>query len=135
MMPVATKAGGQNTTVGMAPTDVCKIPPNAIPTPFPNLGMLSTAVSTSTTVFVEKKEVVVLGSKTPSTRCDEPGTLGGIISGVNMNESHYKDGSSKVYAQGKKVIVLTKVTGQNGSNANTPGMQSVPSQQKVFAAL
>ncbi len=60
MLPAATTKGGLCMTPG--PIDVCKVPaPPAppIPMPFPNLGMIQNALSTTTTVMFENKFVVV----------------------------------------------------------------------------
>jgi hypothetical protein len=53
---------------------------------------------------------------------------------VNRGEVAPKNGSSKVFAQGKKIVHATVPTAHNGSNANTMGLQTVPSQTKVFVA-
>lgn len=119
----------------MGPTDVCKVPaPPAppVPTPFPNIAQCAQASGTTKKVKVSKKAVVIETSKIPRSNGDEPGTLGGMISNVNMNQCKWAVCSSKCKFEKKKVAYHTAPTKQNGSNANTPGMNSVPSQTKLL---
>ena len=67
---------------------------------------------------------------------DEVGTLGGMVSNVNMNQMTWKKASGKVKAERKKIVYHTAMTGHNGSNANMPaGVQVAPSQTKVKVAM
>lgn len=132
MLPAGSKAGGQCLGV----PDVCKVPavPSPIPTPFPNLGMVANAVSTSTKVLIQNMPVVVLTSKIPSSLGDQAGSAGGVVSGLVGGVVSFCKGSSKVYAEGKPVVTLTATTAHNGVNANVPGVFCVPSQAKVLCA-
>jgi hypothetical protein len=66
---------------------------------------------------------------------DEAGTLGGLVSGMNMGEVQFKQGSTKVKVEGQPCIHLTSMTSHNGTNANMPaGTQIAPSQTKVIVA-
>lgn len=137
MLPAATTKGGLCMTPG--PIDVCKVPaPPAppIPMPFPNLGMIQNALSTTTTVMFENKFVVVEMAEIPMSMGDEAGVAGGVISGVNMGPISFKKGSSKVKAQGKAVVTMTGLTAHNGKNPNAPiGMVTVSACVKVLVAL
>lgn len=126
--------------MAMAMPDVCfvKVPPpvNKVPTPFPNMGDWSGADGVADKVMIENKEVVIQTSKIPSSKGDEAGTDGGVVSGVNMKEVLPKKASSKVLVQGKGVVHLTATTSHNGTNANNPvGIHSVPSQGKVLVGM
>lgn len=118
--------------------DVCKVPaPPAppIPTPFPNLGQLPTAVKTSTKVKIVSMPAVIETAEIPMSQGDEAGTLGGMISGRNMDKIVFKKGSSKVQVEGKGCCYLTCMTAHNGANANMPaGQQIAPSQAKVMVS-
>jgi len=134
MLPAATKKGGQC----FAFPDVCKTPaaPSPIPLPYPNTGMVSNTDRCADKVLMENKATVVENSKIPSSMGDEPGTLKGVISQTNRGEVKFKKYSSKVYAQGKKIVHHTAMTMHNGSNANMPaGCHVAPSQTKVIVAL
>src|SRR5690349_2350879 len=102
MLPAATKKGGE----AFAIPDTCMTPaaPSPLPVAYPNWGMLNQTDKVIDKVLVENKETVVESSKIPISTGDEPGTLGGIISGVNMGQVTFKKYSSKVYAKGKKVV-------------------------------
>lgn len=136
MMFASTKAGGQC----MGAPDVCKVPaPPAppVPTPFPNIAMPMQASGGSCTkkVKIGKKPVLTMKSKIPRSSGDEAGTLGGMISNVNMGPAKFKKGSGKVKFEGQKAVYHTGMLGQNGNNANVPaGSQIAPSQVKVRVA-
>lgn len=138
IFPGSTTAGG--TCMGMP--DVCKTPappppvgPGQVPIPYPNNGMLNQATNASTKVKFVNKEVLTLKSKIPKSMGDEAGTLGGMVSGMNMGEVQFKLGSSTVKVEGQPCIHLTSMTSHNGTNANMPaGTQIAPSQTKVIVA-
>ena len=135
MFPGSTKGGGQ--CMGMP--DVCKTPApppvGQIPIPYPNFGMLNQATKTSKKVKFVGKEVVTLKSEIPKSMGDEAGTLGGMVSGKNMDKDTFLKGSSKVKAGGQSVVQLTSMTAHNGTSANNPaGIHASPSQTKVLVA-
>jgi hypothetical protein len=132
MPQVSTKAGG----MCFAFPDVCLVPsaPSPIPTPFPNLAQCCDAQGTIEAVLVENKEVLVESSVIPMSSGDEAGVGGGVMSGTFLGCVKYKTASAKVYAKGKRVVLLGAVTAHNGDNANMPaGQQVAPSQGKVIA--
>jgi hypothetical protein len=138
IFPASTNGGG--TCLG-AP-DVCKTPappppvgPGQIPVPYPNNGMLNQATGGSTKVKIVQKQALTIKAKIPKSMGDEAGTLGGIVSGMNMGEIQFKKGSSMVKVEGSPIVHLTSVTSHNGTNANMPaGAQIAPSQTKVIVA-
>lgn len=132
MFPASTKQSGQC----FAMPDVCKTPaPPAppVPIPYPNIGMLPQASGAATKVKFAGKPVVTKKTKMNRSQGDEAGTVGGVVSGVNMGPVAYKKGSAKVKVEGQPCQHLTAMTGHNGSNANMPaGLQVAPSQTKVL---
>lgn len=131
MFPASCKAGG--TCFGFP--DVCKTPSPAgpVPIPYPNTGMVMQATKTANKIKIMNQPAVTLKSEIPRSMGDEPGTAGGVVSGVNMNKVTYKKCSSKVKCQGQPCAHLTSMTGHNGMNANfPPGAQIAPSQVKVL---
>ena len=124
-MILTTKAGG----VYQAAVNPCKtpVPPpvTQIVVPYPSIAMAATAQKATTKVLAGNKEILVEGSKMPSSSGDEAGSLGGVISGQNMGEVKPTVFSSKVFAQGKKVTFATAVSAHNGSNPNAPAGQQV----------
>ena len=134
MMPASTNGGGLCTTTG--PTDVCKTPTpgGPVPMPYPNIAQCTQAVSStlSRKVKIKNKKTCVKKTKIRMSSGDEPGTLGGVKSQKFKGPAKYKNGASKVKAEGIKVVYLTCPLGQNGvPNFNTIGVQSTPSQTKV----
>jgi Domain of unknown function (DUF4150) len=133
-MPASTKKGGMCLGV----PDVCLTPagPSPVPIPYPNMAQVSGCDGTIDKVLMENKETVVEDSKISSSSGDEAGTVGGVMSGLNRGEVHFNLYSSKVYAQGKKIVFHTAMTTHNGSSPNLPvGAQLSPSQSKVIVAM
>lgn len=134
MLPASTKGGGQ----AFAFPDVCKTPSpgTPVPIPYPNVGLLMQTARESTKVKLSNFGAVTKASEIPRSSGDEPGTLGGVVSNVNMNKVTFKRGSSKVKVEGQPLQHLGAVTGHNGVNANHPmGAQVAPSQAKVLIAI
>jgi len=130
MLPAATKKGG----LCFAGPDVCKTPPLAVPIPYPNMGLVCCTANVATKVLMENKETVCENSVIPFSLLDAGGSMTGVKSGTVMGPVTFKTYSSKIYAQGKKVVYHTAVTGQNGMNANIIGCHVSPSQDKVIIA-
>ena len=135
MLPASSKQSGQC----FAMPDVCKTPvPGGppVPIPYPNTGMVMQVTGESSKVKICNFGAVTKKTEMPRSMGDEPGTLGGVVSNVNMNKIVYKKGSSKVKVEGQALQHLTAMTGHNGMNANMPaGMQVAPSQVKVLVAM
>ncbi len=132
MLPISTKAGG----ICFAFPDVCLVPQPSgppVPTPFPNIALCQQAEGAVSEIRVEGAPVLVETSVIPSSTGDEPGTAGGVVSGTFRGCVSYRTASAKVYAKGKRVVMLGAVTAHNGTNANMPaGQQITPSQGRVF---
>lgn len=135
MFPASTKGGGQCAAF----PDVCKVPaPPApfVPTPFPNMAQCSGASDTSSKVKIAGKPSIHKSSEIGRSSGDEAGTLKGMISQVNMDKTQYRMGSAKVKVEGKALVTVTKMCGQNGTNSNAPpGAQVSPSQTKVICMM
>jgi Domain of unknown function (DUF4150) len=130
MFPASSKQAG----MCFGAPDVCMTPaaPSPVPIPYPNTGSLSTASGTVSKVVIANMEAAVESTTIPQSHGDEMGTLGGVVSGVNMGQIAFKTYSMKCYAGGKKMVYVTCMTGQNGSPANVPGAQVMPSQMAVL---
>src|SRR5262249_36753634 len=113
MLPAGSKAGG----MCMGVPDVCLVPAPPgppVPTPFPNMAMVSNATKTSSKVQFENKDAVVETSEIPSSTGDEAGVGGGVISGTFAQKVVFKLGSSAVKIEGKGAVYLTAMTAHNG---------------------
>lgn len=109
--PITTKSAG----ICFAFPDVCLTPvgPSVVPIPYPNIGQLSLTEEASNNVNVAGNPVIHMGSYIPSTTGDEPGTGGGVISGVNLGLVEFKTYSNTVNVNGKGVVRMFDATGQN----------------------
>jgi hypothetical protein len=97
--------------------DVCKTPPNAAPVPYPNTSFSKTLAKGTTTVKVDGGNMAaVRGSEFSTSIGDEPGTLGGVKSGVNMKESTWLTFSFDVFLDGRSACRLTDKKLQNHCN-------------------
>lgn len=135
MMPASTNGGGQCMTPG--PTDVCKTPTpgGPVPMPYPNIAQLTQANGStcSSKVLIDGKKTATEATEISMSSGDEAGTAGGgVVSNQFKGACKFKNGSSSVKAEGKKVAYVTCMIGHNGNNANMPaGTQVAPSQTKV----
>jgi hypothetical protein len=126
--------------MAMGTPDVCLVPaPPAppIPTPFPNLAELAMSVAAAMKVLVSNMPVLVQSSQVPMSNGDEAGVAGGVMSGMIMGPATFKTASSKVFAGGQPVLMLTSMSAHNGMAANLPagGAIIAPSQAKVLVAM
>jgi hypothetical protein len=121
----------------MAFPDVCKTPTpgGPVPIPYPNIAMLTQANggTCSSKVKIAGKKAVTTSTEISMSSGDEAGSAGGgVVSNQIKGCAKFKKGSSKVKVEGKPIVHLTSMTGQNGNNANMPaGAQIAPSQTKV----
>jgi hypothetical protein len=98
--------------------DVCKTPaaPSPIPIPYPNIGMSSDTSGGPTTVTTDGQMPMVKGAKYVKSSGDEAGTVGGVVSGVNMSECEFMMYSFDVMFEGNNVCRLGDPLFQNKKN-------------------
>ncbi len=98
--------------------DVCKTPaaPSPIPIPYPNIGKSSDTSQGPTKVKTDGKMPMVKGAKYSRSSGDEAGTLGGVISGVNMSVCEYMMYSFDVKFEGKNVCRMGDPMWHNKKN-------------------
>ena len=91
--------------VTIAFPDVCKTPasPSPIPIPYPNIGMSSDTSQGPTKVKTDGQMPMVKGAKYSRSSGDEAGSVGGVVSGVNMSECEFLMYSFDVKIEGKNV--------------------------------
>jgi hypothetical protein len=104
---IAHKGSGGMSTVF---PDVCKTPappsPSPIPIPYPNIGQASDTSQGPSTVKTDGKMPMVKGAKYSRSSGDEAGTLGGVVSSVNMNECEFMLYSFDVKIEGNNACRL-----------------------------
>ena len=110
--------------------DVCKTPTpgGPVPTPYPNISMSSDLVDGSTTVTADGGNMIAIkGSSFSRSTGDEPGTLGGVKSSVNMKASKWILYSFDVKIDGENACRLTDKKTQNNENAvDATGLVQAP---------
>lgn len=100
---IAQKGSGGMSTVF---PDVCKTPaPPAppIPIPYPNIGQSSDTSGGPTSVTTDGQMPMVKGAKYTRSSGDEAGTIGGVMSSVNMSECEFMLYSFDVKFEGNNV--------------------------------
>ncbi|MGH9195550.1 MAG: DUF4150 domain-containing protein [Acidimicrobiia bacterium] len=112
---VAHKGSGGMSTVF---PDVCKTPaaPSPLPIPYPNIGMASDTSQGPTSVTTDGQMPMVKGAQYARSSGDEPGTLGGIISSVNMSVCEFLMYSFDVKFEGKNVCRMGDPLWHNKKN-------------------
>jgi len=107
-------SGGMSTVF----PDVCKTPaaPSPIPIPYPNIGQSADTSQGPTTVKTDGEMPMVKGAKYSKSSGDEAGTVGGVVSGVNMSECEFMMYSFDVKFDGKNVCRLGDPMFQNKKN-------------------
>jgi uncharacterized Zn-binding protein involved in type VI secretion len=111
--------GSDGIAISSAP-DVCKTPPVPVPVPYPvNVAFSSDLADGTTTVLVDGQSVALKDSEFSTSTGDEPGTVGGIISGVNVGIAKFSNYSPDVKFEDRNVARLSDPMTMNGNAANT----------------
>jgi hypothetical protein len=122
-----TCQAGSSKSIAAFP-DVCMTPPEnpatppGVPVPYPNFGMASDTTNGSTSVKINKKQVMLKNqSYFKKSSGDEAGcaTKKGVISSVNRGKVYFVSWSPDVKIEGKNVVRhLDMTTHNHGSPAN-----------------
>jgi hypothetical protein len=85
--------------------DVCKTPaaPSPLPIPYPNIGRSADTSQGPSTVKTDGQMPMVKGAQYSRSSGDEAGTLGGVVSSVNMNVCEFMMYSFDVKFEGNNV--------------------------------
>ncbi|HSG80876.1 MAG TPA: PAAR-like domain-containing protein [Gemmatimonadota bacterium] len=107
--------------------DVCKTPPNNVPVPYPNTAFTTSLSKGSVSVTADGGNMIaVKGSEFSTSIGDEPGTGGGVKSGVNMKEATWLSYSPDVKIEGKSVCRKTdKMLMNHGNTVCLAGEQQM----------
>ena len=101
----ARHSGKQATVVCLAP-DVCKTPVGSavVPIPYMILSRLSWSKTTASSTKMTGQEAFTMASRTDKVVGDEPGTVGGVKSGVNRGWCRPKSNKTSVFVEGRELI-------------------------------
>ena len=102
---IAHKGSGGLSTVF---PDVCKTPvgSSVVPIPYPNTGFAKDTAKGPTTVTFDGEMPMVKGAIYTKSIGDEPGKMGGVISGVQKDECEFMMYSFDVKVEGKNICRL-----------------------------
>ena len=112
---VVHKASGGTSTVF---PDVCKTPSpgGPVPIPYPNVGMSSNTTGGPMTVKTDGQMPMVKGATYSRSSGDEAGTIGGILSNVNMGVCEFLLYSFDVKFEGNNACRLGDSMWHNKKN-------------------
>ncbi len=110
--------------------DVCKVPPLAIPVPFPNLAPMIMGEPTQFETLILCMPAHNMATMRMLSQGDDAGVMGGIISQMDMGLSMNVEPVTNVLIGGPPATKMTNLTIQNV--CNTEGMSLVPSQEVVM---
>jgi len=113
--------------------DWCKTPPSGAPVPYVNVAYSKDLQNGSATVFANGSPVALKESMFLPSYGDEPGVLGGVISGVNMGKAVFSNYSMDVFIEGRNVARLSDPMLMNGNDFNAPNAAEV--QGNLEAAM
>jgi uncharacterized Zn-binding protein involved in type VI secretion len=125
--------------VTIAFPDVCKTPaPPAppVPIPYPNVAMSSDLAKGSKKVKCDGNPIALKDSNFRISTGDEPGTLGGIVSGKTKGKAEFVNFSFDVKVEGKNVARAFDLMLHNDKNTPPfpllqPPVISIPMDEKV----
>ena len=113
---IAHKGSGGMSTVF---PDVCKtpMPGGPVPIPYPNMGKSSDTVKGPKTVKTDGQMPMVKGAQYSISTGDEPGSVGGVVSGTTKGVCEFMMYSFDVKFEGKNVCRLGDPLFHNKKNA------------------
>jgi hypothetical protein len=103
-----------------ATPDVCLTPSGPVPVPYVNVAFSKDLFNQATTVYADGEGIALKDSVFLTSTGDEPGTAGGVISGVNKGKAIFINFSMDTFAEGRNVCRLTDAMLNNGNSPNTP---------------
>lgn len=110
--------------------DVCKTPPFGIPIPYENEAYSADLVKGTVSVFADGGNMIAnMGSQFARSVFDEPGNMGGVISGTNKAETDWISHSFDVFFEKRPACRLTdKLFMNHGNTVNMAGLMQAPLQ-------
>lgn len=120
-MSAARKSGKGAQIVCLAP-DVCKTPVGnaVVPIPYMIVSQLAWAVRTATKTSMTDLDGFTMNSRTDKVVGDEPGTLGGVKSGVNRGWCRPKSKKTNVFIEGHELIQNDNIYEMNCAGPEGP---------------
>lgn len=119
----AARANGKNAIVMCLAPDVCKTPvgPSIVPIPYMIISKLSWSQKTARTVLITDEEAFTMDARLEKVVGDEPGTAGGVKSGVNRGWCRPISNHGTVFVEGAELVQNNNLYDMNCSGPNGPG--------------
>jgi hypothetical protein len=120
----------------VATPDVCKTPSpgGPVPVPYVNAARSRHTSKGSKQLRADGHPIMLKSSNFSTSSGDEPGTLGGVISGKHRGKAYPRSYSLDVKVEGQPVFRFTDMMVQNsGSPANAAGVESQPNDAAAGA--
>ena len=116
MMGISHKSSG-----GKSPVfpDVCKTPTpgGPVPIPYPNLAQAMNVANGSKTVKIQGQMATIKGCNYSMSTGDEPGSVGGVVSGKFKSKAEFVLYSFDVKIEGKNACRMGDTMTHNDKNA------------------
>jgi hypothetical protein len=125
----------QSDGISIGAPDVCLTPaPPAplVPIPYVNVAQSKDLANQARTVFADGEAIAVKDSYFSTSVGDEPGTGGGVVSGVNKGKAIFANYSMNVFAESKGVARLTDPMLNNGNSPNAPPTPEVQGNNACY---
>lgn len=102
----AARHSGKSAVIVCLAPDVCKTPVGSaiVPIPYMIISKLSWSQRTAKTAEFTGMEAFTMASRTDKVTGDEPGTAGGVKSGVNRGWCRPKSNKSTVVIEGRELL-------------------------------
>ena len=102
--------------VSTASPDPCLTPSPPVPVAYVNVAYAKDLADAAKTVFADGEGIALSDSNFSTSVGDEPGTAGGVVSGVNKGKAIFLNYSMDVFAEGKNVCRLQDKMTHNHEN-------------------
>ena len=119
----ARHSGKAATIVCLAP-DVCLTPVGnaVVPIPYMIISKLDWSVTTATSTILTGQEAFTMASRTDKVTGDEPGTKGGVKSGVNKGYCRPISKKTNVFVEGNELIQNDNLYDMNCNGQTGPAI-------------
>jgi hypothetical protein len=119
----AARHSGKGATILCLAPDVCLTPmgPSMVPVPYMIVSKLDWSQKTHANVSLTGSDAFTMQSRTDKVTGDEPGTGGGVVSGVNKGWCRPKTNRTSIFVGGHELINNDHIYDMNCAGPNGPG--------------
>ena len=119
----AARHSGKSATIVCLAPDVCLTPigSSIIPIPYMIISKLDWSVKTATSTTLTDEEAFTMASRTDKVVGDEPGSKGGVKSGVNKGYCRPISKKTNVFVEGNELVQNDNLYDMNCNGPDGPG--------------